>query len=295
MILLKGKEVSLKIKEKLANRIEKLKSQKIIPSLAVIIIGDNPASKLYVSSKVKTFKQMNCNSKTFELPSKISSDELIELILKLNDDNNYHGILVQLPLPKHLNEQEILEIIDSKKDVDGFHPKNQGFLMQGRPTFIPCTPLGCIKILEHYNIKTEGKNVVVIGRSNIVGKPIALLLSQNSNFGNATVTLCHSKTKNLEKFTSNADIIIAAVGVPELINRNMIKKGAHIIDVGINRIDDNTNPKGYKVVGDVNFENVKDKVESITPVPGGVGIMTVTMLLYNTIQAAENLSKESIL
>ena len=291
MILLKGKEVSLKIKEKLANRIEKLKSKNIIPSLAVIIVGDNPASKLYVASKVKTFKKMNCYSKTFELPFKISSHELIELILKLNDDDNYHGILVQLPLPKHLNEENILEIIDSKKDVDGFHPKNQGFLMQGRPTFIPCTPLGCIKIIEHYNIKTEGKNVVVVGRSNIVGKPIASLLSQNSNFGNATVTLCHSKTKNLEKFTSKADIIIAAVGVPELINKNMIKKGAHIIDVGINRVDDNTNPKGYKVVGDVNFENVKDKVESITPVPGGVGIMTVTMLLYNTIQAAENLSK----
>ena len=163
--------------------------------------------------------------------------------------------------------------------------------MQGRPTFIPCTPLGCIKIIEHYNIKTEGKNVVVIGRSNIVGKPIASLLSQNSNFGNATVTLCHSKTKNLDKFTSQADIIIAAVGVPELINKNMIKDGAHIIDVGINRINDDTSPKGYKVVGDVNFENVKDKVKSITPVPGGVGIMTVTMLLYNTIQAAENLSK----
>ena len=291
MILLKGKEVSLKIKEKLANRIEKLKSKNIIPSLAVIIVGDNPASKLYVASKVKTFKKMNCYSKTFELPFKISSHELIELILKLNDDDNYHGILVQLPLPKHLNEENILEIIDSKKDVDGFHPKNQGFLMQGRPTFIPCTPLGCIKIIEHYNIKTEGKNVVVVGRSNIVGKPIASLLSQNTNFGNATVTLCHSKTKNLEKFTSKADIIIAAVGVPELINKNMIKKGAHIIDVGINRVDDNTNPKGYKVVGDVNFENVKDKVESITPVPGGVWIMTVTMLLYNTIQAAENLSK----
>ena len=285
-LILKGKDVSSSIKEDLLKKIENLKLKDITPCLAAIIVGDNPASKLYVNSKAKTFKKMDCDSKIFTLPSNINEKDLLSLIDKINNDSKFHGILVQLPLPKHLDEQKVLEKIKPEKDVDGFHPKNQGYLMQGNPSFIPCTPYGCLKILEYYNIDTNGKNVVVIGRSNIVGKPIASLLSQNTKYGNGTVTLCHSRTKKLSDFTKKADIIIAAVGIPKLIKKNMIKDGAHIIDVGINRIDDESREKGYRVVGDVDFDNVLDKVSSITPVPGGVGVMTVTMLLSNTVRAA---------
>ena len=287
-VILKGKDVSSNIKEELSIRISNLKSRKIIPCLAAIIVGNNPASKLYVNSKAKTFKKMDCDSEIFTLDSNIDEEELLSLIDKINDDIKFHGILVQLPLPKHLDEQKVLERIKPEKDVDGFHPKNQGYLMQGNPSFIPCTPYGCLKILEYYNINTNGKNIVVIGRSNIVGKPISSLLSQNTKYGNGTVTLCHSKTKNLSKFTQNADIIIAAVGIQNLITKDMIKEGVHIIDVGINRVDDKSREKGYRVVGDVDFNDVLGKAASVTPVPGGVGVMTVTMLLSNTVQAAIN-------
>ena len=287
-VILKGKDVSSSIKDQLSTKISNLKLKGIIPCLAAIIVGDNPASKLYVNSKAKTFKKMNCNSEIFTFDSDIDEKDLISLIDKINHNSKFHGILVQLPLPEHLNEKKILEKIKPEKDVDGFHPKNQGYLMQGNPSFIPCTPYGCLKILEYYNIDTNGKNIVVVGRSNIVGKPIASLLSQNTNYGNGTVTLCHSRTENLSDFTKKADIIIAAVGVPKLIKEDMIKDGAHIIDVGINRIDDKSREKGYRVVGDVDFDNVLDKVSSITPVPGGVGVMTVTMLLSNTVKAAFN-------
>jgi len=287
-LILKGKPVALKIKEQLSKKISELKSKDIVPSLAAIIVGDNPASKLYVSSKAKTFSKLNCHSEIFELSSNINKSDLIEFIQQLNINSKFHGILLQLPLPQHLDEKEILETINPEKDVDGFHPINQGYIMQGKPQFIPCTPLGCLKILDYYNIETKGKEIVVIGRSNIVGKPIASLLSQNFSYGNATVTLCHTKTKDLLSNTKKADIIIAAVGVPNLINKDMIKEGAHIIDVGINRIEDASKEKGYRVVGDVNFEDVLDKAGSITPVPGGVGVMTVTMLLSNTVEAAFN-------
>ena len=287
-LILKGKDVSSSIKEDLLKKIENLKLKDITPCLAAIIVGDNPASKLYVNSKAKTFKKMDCDSKIFTLPSNINEKDLLSLIEEINNDIKFHGILVQLPLPKHLNEQKVLEKIKPEKDVDGFHPKNQGYLMQGNPSFIPCTPYGCLKILEYYNIDANGKNVVVIGRSNIVGKPIASLLSQNAKYGNATVTLCHSRTKNLSDFTKKADIIVAAVGIPNLIKKDMIKDGVHIIDVGINRVDDESREKGYRVVGDVDFDNVLDKASSITPVPGGVGVMTVTMLLSNTVKAAFN-------
>ncbi len=285
-VILKGKDVSSDIKKSLSSQISDLKLKGVTPCLAAIIVGDNPASKLYVNSKAKTFKKMDCDSKIFTLPSNIDEKDLLSLIEEINNDIKFHGILVQLPLPEHLDEQKVLEKIKPEKDVDGFHPKNQGYLMQGNPSFIPCTPYGCLKILEYYNIDTNGKNVVVIGRSNIVGKPIASLLSQNTKYGNGTVTLCHSRTKKLSDFTKKADIIIAAVGIPKLIKKNMIKDGAHIIDVGINRIDDESREKGYRVVGDVDFDNVLDKVSSITPVPGGVGVMTVTMLLSNTVRAA---------
>ena len=287
-LILKGKDVSSSIKQDLLKKIENLKLKDITPCLAAIIVGDNPASKLYVNSKSKTFKKMDCNSEIFTLPSDTNEKDLLSLIEEINNNIKFHGILVQLPLPKHLNEQKVLEKIKPEKDVDGFHPKNQGYLMQGNPSFIPCTPYGCLKILKYYGIDTNSKNIVVIGRSNIVGKPIASLLSQNTKYGNGTVTLCHSRTKNLSDFTKKADIIIAAVGIPNLIKKDMIKDGAHIIDVGINRIDDESREKGYRVVGDVDFDNVLDKVSSITPVPGGVGVMTVTMLLNNTVQAAIN-------
>ena len=287
-LILKGKPVSIKIKENLVAKISKLKSAGIIPCLAAIIIGKNPASKLYVSSKAKTFKSLNCLSETFEFPSDIRKNILINHIEELNINKKFHGILVQLPLPKHLDEKEILERIIPEKDVDGFHPQNQGYIMQGIPKFIPCTPLGCLEILKYYKIDTKGKHVVVVGRSNIVGKPIAALLAQNFNYANATVTLCHTKTENLSYFTTKADLIIVAVGVPNLIGPNMVKKGVHIIDVGINRIEDLSKEKGYRVVGDVDFEKMLNKAASITPVPGGVGIMTVTMLLNNTVQAAIN-------
>ena len=290
-LILKGKPVSSKIKEGIISKIANLSSEGITPSLAVIIVGNNPASKLYVNSKAKTFKSLNCYSEIFEFSSDISQTELLNHIDFLNQEDRFHGILVQLPLPKHLNEAQVLEKITPKKDVDGFHPQNQGYIMQGTPKFIPCTPLGCLEILKHYDIDTKGKNIVVVGRSNIVGKPIASLLSQNLDYGNATVTLCHTKTNDLVSFTSKADIIIAAVGVAKLINGSMIKKGAHIIDVGINRVKDITIDKGYKVVGDVDFNDVLGKAASITPVPGGVGVMTVTMLLSNTVQAAINQSK----
>ena len=291
-IILKGKDVSSSIKKELSVQINKLKLKQIVPCLAAIIVGDNPASKLYVNSKVKTFKKMDCNSGIFELDSDISERDLLNLIEKLNNDDQYHGILLQLPLPEHLNEKKMLEKIKPEKDVDGFHPKNQGYLMQGNPSFISATPFGCLKILEYYNIDTSGKNIVVIGRSNIVGKPIASLLSQNAKYGNGTVTLCHSRTKNLSNFTKQADIIIAAVGVPNLIKKDMIKDGVHIIDVGINRLDDKNIEKGYRVVGDVDFDDVLGKAGSITPVPGGVGVMTVTMLLSNTVKAAFNQMKD---
>lgn len=291
--ILKGKDVSLKVKKDLSIIIKKLASKDIVPSLAAVIVGDDPASKLYVSSKAKAFSKIGCYSEVFSLTADTSKQNLIKFIKDLNDNPKFHGILLQLPLPKHLNEKEILKIISPDKDVDGLHPENQGYIMQGDPQFISCTPYGCIKILEYYNINTNGKDVVVIGRSNLVGKPIASLLSQNFNYGNATVTICHTKTKDLNFYTRNADIIIAAVGVPNLINKNMIKNGAHIIDVGINRIVDNTKDKGYKVVGDVDFDDVLGKASSVTPVPGGVGVMTVTMLLNNTVQAALKQAKIS--
>ena len=287
-LILKGKAVSLKVKDELLLKITDLGSKGIIPSLAAIIVGDNPASKLYVSSKAKAFEKLSCYSEVFELSSDTRKDDLINFIKELNKNKKFHGILLQLPLPKHLNEKEILKTISPKKDVDGLHPENQGYIMQGDPQFIPCTPFGCLQILDYYNIDIEGKDVVVVGRSNLVGKPIASLLSQNFSYGNATVTLCHTRTKDLELYTKKADIIIAAVGVPNLIKKNMIKEGAHIIDVGINRIDDESKEKGYRVVGDVDFDNILGKAGSITPVPGGVGVMTVTMLLSNTVQAAIN-------
>ena len=284
--VLLGKPVAEKNYSLLKDRIIKLKNEGIVPKLVVILVGDNAASKIYVNSKAKIFKQLNCYSEIIKLKENVSKNLLFKLINKLNKDNSIHGILLQLPLPKHLDSNNFLSKINPLKDVDGFHPENLGLLLQGDPRFIPCTPLGCIKILDYYKIDVKSKHVVIIGRSNIVGKPMMSLLSQSFEIGNATVTICHSYTKDLSEYTKSADIIICAVGRPNLINKTMIKEGCVIVDVGINRINDSTE-KGYHIVGDVDYNSVSNIVGSITPVPGGVGPMTISMLVNNTILAAE--------
>ena len=288
--LLLGKEVSYHITEKLSSKISHLKSQNITPKLAAILIGDNPASHIYVKSKAKFFSANQCTSETFNFDSKVSQDTVLSLINKLNNDDSVHGILVQLPLPKDFNDEEVLNAISPSKDVDGFHPYNVGKLFSGDPNFIPCTPHGIIKILDYYNIDTNAKDCVIIGRSNIVGKPMFALLAQKFERGNATVSMCHSRTKDLKFYTKNADIVVSAIGVPHFLKADMIKDGAIIIDVGINRVEDSNAKKGYRIVGDVDLDSMIDKVSYITPVPGGVGPMTIAMLLYNTVVSAESQS-----
>ena len=285
--LLLGKIVSSDITQKLSSSIKDLKNKNIIPKLAAILVGDNPASKIYIKNKTKFFVKNGCESETFNFSSDSNQSEIISCIQQLNNDDSIHGILVQLPLPKSFDDSIILETITPKKDVDGFHPYNVGKLFSGNPQFIPCTPHGIIKILDYYKINTSGKNCVVIGRSNIVGKPMFALLSQKFETGNATVTMCHSRTNNLRHHTLNADIVVCAIGVPNFLKGNMIKKGSVIIDVGINRIVENSAKKGYKIVGDVDFESVINIASHLTPVPGGVGPMTIAMLLYNTVSSAK--------
>lgn len=287
--LLQGKPVSERITNQLLSKIKELKKKDIVPSLAAVVVGDNPASHIYVKNKSKFFIKNNCSSKTFILPHATIESDLLDLITKLNNDDKFHGILVQLPLPEHIDSNNILYHIDPMKDVDGFHPINSGYLLAGNPKFIPCTPNGIIKILDYYRVETFGKHVVILGRSNIVGKPMFSLLSQKFAVGNSTVTLCHTSTVDITSYTKQADIIIAAVGVPMMLTSDMIKKGCCIIDVGINRVEDTNSRKGYKLVGDVNSESVMGKARYLTPVPGGVGPMTITMLLYNTVKSAENL------
>tara|TARA_B100000073_G_C23715569_1_gene565801 strand:- start:130 stop:1005 length:876 start_codon:yes stop_codon:yes gene_type:complete len=285
-LLLSGKEVSKQVYKNLQEKIIDLKNRNIIPGLAVVLVGENPASKIYVRSKTKIFNKLELKAKTFHLDVETSEVELVNLISKLNNDVSYHGILVQLPLPKHINSSTIINSIDPEKDVDGFHPENAGLLSIGKPRFIPCTPKGIMRILEYYNISLNGKHVVVLGRSNIVGRPISILTSLKSKFSNATTTICHSGTKDIEKYTKNADVIIAALGIPEFLKKNMVKNRSVIIDVGINRIDAD-NQKGYNIVGDTKFDDLKESVSAITPVPGGVGPMTIAMLVENTIEASE--------
>ena len=283
-----GKDVSQHITQTLKNTITKLKSSNITPKLAAVLIGENPASQIYVNSKAKFFTTNGCTSETFNFPSNIPQDDILDLIHKLNKEDSVHGILVQLPLPENFDNEKILNAISPSKDVDGFHPYNVGKLFSGDPAFVPCTPHGIIKILDYYDIDTNAKDCVIIGRSNIVGKPMFALLAQKFEKGNATVTMCHSRTKNLNWYTQNADIIVSAIGVPNFLKRDMVKENAIIIDVGINRVDDSSAKKGYKIVGDVDLESMIDKVSYITPVPGGVGPMTIAMLLYNTVVSAES-------
>jgi methylenetetrahydrofolate dehydrogenase (NADP+)/methenyltetrahydrofolate cyclohydrolase len=286
--ILSGKEVSEAVYERLQPRISKLKQQGITPGLAVVLVGEDPASQVYVRSKGRKFKKLDLFSETIVFPTDIDKSSLISKIHELNDDDQFHGILVQLPLPKHLDANKILFEMNSDKDVDGFHPVNVGKLASGEPQFIPCTPKGVMRIFEHYNIELSGKNVVVIGRSNIVGRPLSILTSLKTNYANATTTICHSGTPDIPKIAKQADVVIAAIGVPEMIDETYVKPEAVVIDVGINRVEDDSE-KGYKLVGDVNFESVNGIASAITPVPGGVGPMTIAMLVENTVEAAESL------
>lgn len=288
MTILDGKELSNTIRVELKSSVDNLINEgKKAPHLAAVLIGDNPASKAYVNTKIRFCEEVGYKSTLIKRESTISESELLEIIEMLNADHTIDGYIVQLPLPKHINEQKINLAIDYRKDVDGFHPMNFGRMAQGMDAYLPATPFGIIELLKRNNINTEGKHCVVIGRSNIVGGPMSILLSQKGNPGNCTVTLTHSKTKNIESETQRADIIIAAIGIPKFVKPEMVKQGAIIIDVGINRIESANSKTGYALVGDVDFENVKDKCSFITPVPGGVGPMTVTALMLNTLRAAK--------
>ncbi len=291
MTIIDGKKIASDIRVELKSKIDKLKNEnKPLPGLVTILVGENPASKVYVKMKHKACNEVGVNSKAEVLDENISEKELLDLIDHYNNDENYHGILVQLPLPKHINEDSVIEAISPLKDVDGFHPSNVGNMVIGKETFYPCTPNGVVELLKRYNIATKGKHVVVVGRSNIVGKPVANMLVQKKEGANAIVTICHSAAADLSSITKQADILIAAIGRAEFITENMVKDECVVIDVGMNRVDDPALPKGYKLVGDVDFKNVSKKASYITPVPGGVGPMTIAMLLKNTYLAYEKIN-----
>ncbi len=286
MILLDGKLAAQAIKDDLKSKVLQLKQQgKKVPHLAAVLVGNNGASETYVASKVKNCEEIGFMSSLVRLTDSVSEAELLELVIKLNEDKNIDGILVQLPLPKQISEEKIINLINPIKDVDGFNPVNIGKMVQGLKTFIPATPYGIILLLQHYKIETAGLNAVVIGRSNIVGRPISILLSRNDNPGNCTVTLCHSNTKNLNEICLHADLIVAALGKPAFLKASMVKDGAIVIDVGITRVEDASKKSGYAIRGDVDFENVATKCSFISPVPGGVGLMTIAALLKNTYDA----------
>ncbi len=288
-IVIDGKKVAAEVKAELRPRIEQLKNKGIEPNLTVILVGEDPASRVYVSMKKKACEELGIQSDTLNLPGETSELELLTLVEKLNRDSGVHGILVQLPLPSQIREAKVIETISPEKDVDGFHPVNVGKLVAGKPAFVPCTPAGVLELLLRYDVKPEGKHVVIVGRSNIVGKPLANLLVQKSPTGNATVTVCHTRTRDLPEYTRQADILIAAAGRPQMITGDMVREGVVVIDVGVNRVDDPTAKRGYRLVGDVDFDSVSEKAAAITPVPGGVGPMTIAMLMKNTVQAASNL------
>ncbi len=285
MIILDGKKTSSDIKAEIAESVKEIVAKGLRPPhLAAVIVGDNGASLTYVGSKVRACKRVGFESTLIKLPESISQNELLDKVNELNNDENIDGYIVQLPLPKHIDSQKILMAVDAEKDVDGFHPTNFGKMALSLPTFISATPFGIMELLKRYNVETSGKHTVVIGRSDIVGRPISILMSQKSSPGNSTVTLAHSRTKNINELTRKADIIISALGVPNFVKAEMVKDGVVIIDVGITRVSDDS-LKGYKIVGDVDYENISKKSSYITPVPGGVGPMTIAMLLKNTLLA----------
>lgn len=287
-IIIDGKKISTEIKEELKNKTLKLKEEyNVVPGLALLLVGDNPSSQVYVSSKEKACKEIGFKSIVIHLPEQTSESEVLSYIDQWKNDKTIHGILVQLPLPKHIDENRIIQSIPPSKDVDGFHPENIGRLVIGLPGFIPCTPAGIMELIKRFKIETKGKHVVVVGRSNIVGKPIANLLYQKKENANSIVTICHTATNDLSYYTKQADILITAIGVPRLIKAKDVRDGVVVIDVGINRVEDKTKEKGYRLVGDVDFEDVAPKTYAITPVPGGVGLMTIAMLLTNTYLSAK--------
>ena len=285
--IIDGKQVAADMRAELKDEVARLKEQNIVPGLGVILVGDDPASRSYVTAKERACEDIGLYSDDNRLDADISQEELMAMVEKMNNDPKINGILVQLPLPKGLNEAEVLLAIDPAKDVDGFHPTNVGKMVVGEKAFMPCTPHGVIQLLMRSGVSLEGAEVVIVGRSNIVGKPLANMLIQKNATGNATVTVCHTRTKDLSSHTKRADIVIAAAGRPNTVTADMVKEGVVVIDVGVNRVEDATKKRGYRLVGDVDFEAVKEKASFITPVPGGVGPMTITMLLYNTVESAK--------
>ncbi len=292
MKILDGKKTSLDIQDELGTKVKKLLEKGLkAPHLAAVLVGDNGASRTYVNAKVKACERVGFKSTLHQLDADITQEKLLSVVNQLNNDDAIDGFIVQLPLPDHIDEDQITLSINPKKDVDGFHPENVGKMTLGLPSFLPATPNGIMELLKRYNIPTEGKNTVVIGRSNIVGTPVSILMSRKSNPGNSTVTLAHSRTKNLKEICLNADILIVAIGIPEFVSADMVKHNAVVIDVGIHRVEDSSKKSGFKLLGDVKFDEVSKKSSSITPVPGGVGPMTIASLLMNTYLACNEKNK----
>jgi methylenetetrahydrofolate dehydrogenase (NADP+)/methenyltetrahydrofolate cyclohydrolase len=286
--LLKGKPLARKIEEEVAGEVTELKQKGITPHLTVVLVGENPASRVYIGSKEKACKRVGISSETLTLPETTTQTELLKVVRSLNEDGRVHGILVQLPLPGDLDADQVLDILDPAKDVDGFTPANIGKLLLGFPYTVACTPAGILALMDHYDVPVEGSDVVILGRSNIVGKPLAALLMQKAKARNCTVTVCHSRTKDIAAYTRRADIIVAAISSPRYLKADMVREGCVVIDVGINRVKDESAKRGYRLVGDTDFEGLESIASFITPVPGGVGPLTVGMLLRNTIKTARS-------
>ena len=288
-VIIDGKQIAADVRADVAKKVSELKEKGIVPCLAVILVGENPASVSYVTGKRKALAEVGMADRSIQLPESTSEEELLKLIGELNADSSVHGILVQLPLPKHIDEDKVIMAIDPSKDVDGFHPVSVGNLMIGRPGFLPCTPHGIIVLLKKMGIETSGKHAVVIGRSNIVGKPVSILLARKDV--NCTVTMCHTGTKDMGAITRQADIIVVASGHPHTLTADMVSDGAVIIDVGVNRIPDASKKSGFRLIGDCDFDDLVEKASYITPVPGGVGPMTIAMLMQNVLEAAQNVAE----
>jgi len=285
--IISGTEIAAQIREELKERVKKLKEKGITPGLGVVLVGQDPASISYVTAKAKGAAEIGVHEETVNLPADAPEEQVLKTVNQLNKDSKFHGVLVQLPLPKHVSTEKVINYISPEKDVDAFHPVNVGKLLRGEPCPLPCTPHGVVQLLVRSGYDPDGKHVVICGRSNIVGKPLAAILMQKKKGANATVTVCHTGTKDVAHFTKQADILVAAMGSPKVVTADMVRPGAVVIDVGVNRVEDPTAPKGFRLVGDSDFEAIKEKAAAITPVPGGVGPMTVTMLLMNTVEAAE--------
>ncbi|NCN04591.1 MAG: bifunctional methylenetetrahydrofolate dehydrogenase/methenyltetrahydrofolate cyclohydrolase FolD [Spirochaetales bacterium] len=291
--IIDGKAIAGNLRNEIKLAVENLKKQGIVPGLGVVLVGDDPASLSYVTAKEKACEENGIYSREIRKPASLQEKELLGIIQSLNEDPAIHGILVQLPLPKHIREEKIIEAISPEKDVDGFHPASLGRMMTGQDTFLPCTPNGVLQILKSIGASPAGRHVTIVGRSNIVGKPLANMLLAKGEWGDATVTVCHSRTPDLAEYTRRADILIAAVGQAQLITPEMVKPGAVVIDVGVNRVPDSTKKSGFRLVGDVDFHGVQEIAAAITPVPGGVGPLTITMLLYNTVQSAQRVGEQA--